>query len=336
MAKPPAGKKSAPPSKKTPTKPAAPKKAAGSVAPARKAAPAKKAPAASAKPAKPIKAAAPPKAKAPAKPPAKAESQPATPAPTDSVLTDKQQRFVDEYMVDMNATQAAIRAGYSPDTAEQIGYQQLQKTSVVRAIAEARKKQQERTAITADLVLTRIANIALADPRELVEVKIGCCRCCYGIGHKYQRTLLEMNSDREVWIDKGKNPGDFDEQGGIGFNPLLLPVHDCPECGGDGQPRTVLKDTRNLSELGAALYAGAKQTKYGIEVLTHSQMDALDKLAKHVGLYEKDNEQKTDPLATLLQRIASGNGNGFKPVVDDPERPAASMPMQPDDPDDGS
>ncbi len=100
MAKPPASKKSAPPSKKSTPKPAAPKKAAGSVAPARKAAPAKKAPAASTKPAKPVKAAAPPKAKAPVKTPAKAESQPATPTPTDTVLTDKQQRFVDEYMVD--------------------------------------------------------------------------------------------------------------------------------------------------------------------------------------------------------------------------------------------
>lgn len=339
MAKPPADKKSAPPSKKTPTKPAAPKKAAGSVAPARKAAPAKKAPAASAKPAKPAKAAkaaAPPKAKAPAKPPAKAESQPATPAPTDSVLTDKQQRFVDEYMVDMNATQAAIRAGYSPHTANEQGSQLLAKLSIQRALNAARKAQQERTQITADGVLREAWNIVTADTRELVELKTGCCRCCYGEGHKWQRTVGEMNRDREKWVEKGNNPAEFDEQGGIGFNPLRAPHAECPECGGDGHARVVLKDTRYLSEKAIALYAGAKQTQFGIEVKLQDKSSYAERLFRHLGLYEKDNEQKTDPLATLLQRIASGNGNGFKPVVDDPERPAASMPMRPDEPDDGS
>ena len=56
----------------------------------------------------------------------------------------------------------------------------------------------------------------------------------------------------------------------------------------------------------------------------HSKLDALEKLAKHVGLYQKDNEQKTDPLAALLARIASGNSNGFTPVHDDPEAPTPS------------
>lgn len=157
-----------------------------------------------------------------------------------------------------------------------------------------------------------------------MEVKTGCCRCCHGEGHKFQRTLLEMNSDRERWLDKGKDPSEFDEQGGIGFNPLLLPHPECPNCGGDGDARTVLKDTRHLSPSAAALYAGAKQTKDGIEIKMHSKLDALEKLAKHVGLYQKDNEQKTDPLAALLHRISGGNSNGFAPVQDDPEAPTGS------------
>lgn len=304
MAKPPAGKKSAPPSKKTTTKPAATKKAAGSVAPARKAVPAKKAPAASAKPAKPVKAAAPPKAKAPAKTPTKAESPPNTPTPTDTVLTDKQQRFVDEYMVDMNATQAAIRAGYSPHTANEQGSQLLAKLSIQRALNAARKEQQERTQITADGVLREAWNIVTADTRELVELKTGCCRCCYGEGHRWQRTVGEMNRDREKWVEKVSNPAEFDEQGGIGFNPLRAPH---PECGGDGRARVVLKDTRYLSEKGSALYAGAKQTQFGIEVKTHDKSPYAEKLFRHLGLYEKDNDQKIDSLASLLQRIASAH-----------------------------
>ena len=239
-------------------------------------------------------------------------------------LTEKQQRFVDEYLVDLNATQAAIRAGYSPHTANEQGAQLLAKLSVQHAVREARSAQQKRTAITADTVLMEIANIALADARELVEVKTGCCRSCWGEGFKFQRTVGEYNHDREQWLNKGKDPSEFEDQGGIGFNPLKMPHPECPTCGGDGDARAVLKDTRTLSPRAAALYAGAKQTKDGIEIKMHSKLDALEKLAKHVGLYQKDNEQKTDPLAALLARIASGNSNGFTPVQDDPEAPAGS------------
>ena len=231
---------------------------------------------------------------------------------------------MDEYLVDLNATQAAIRAGYSPHTANEQGAQLLAKLSVQHAVREARSAQQKRTAITADTVLMEIANIALADARELVEVKTGCCRCCWGEGFKFQRTVGEYNHDREQWLNKGKDPSEFEDQGGIGFNPLKLPHPECPTCGGDGDARAVLKDTRTLSPRAAALYAGAKQTKDGIEIKMHSKLDALEKLAKHVGLYQKDNEQKTDPLAALLARIASGNSNGFTPVQDDPEAPAGS------------
>lgn len=71
-------------------------------------------------------------------------------------LTAKQQRFVDEYLVDLNATQAAMRAGYSEKTAEQQGYQLLQKTSVAAEIQAAKDRRSERTGITSDYVLATI------------------------------------------------------------------------------------------------------------------------------------------------------------------------------------
>lgn len=83
-------------------------------------------------------------------------------------LTPKQQRFVEEYLIDLNATQAAIRAGYSPKTAEQQGYQLLQKTSVVAAIAEAQEARSKRTEITQDMVLQELARIGFADIRKAV------------------------------------------------------------------------------------------------------------------------------------------------------------------------
>ena len=65
-----------------------------------------------------------------------------------------------------------------------------------------------------------------------------------------------------------------------------------------------------------------------------SKLDAIEKLAKHLGVYEKDNQQKADPLTALLTRIASGNNNGFVPVAIDPERPSAAKPLSPIEPDD--
>ena len=71
-------------------------------------------------------------------------------------LTEKQKRFVEEYLVDLNATQAAIRAGYSINRASELGYQLLQKTTVSDAIQSAMKKRQNRTEITQDMVLKEI------------------------------------------------------------------------------------------------------------------------------------------------------------------------------------
>src|SRR5262245_17125953 len=68
-------------------------------------------------------------------------------------LTRKQQRFVEEYLRDLNATQAAIRAGYSARNADKIGSQLVGKTRVAEAIAAAQTERSEKTRITAARVL---------------------------------------------------------------------------------------------------------------------------------------------------------------------------------------
>ncbi|MDR2274368.1 MAG: terminase small subunit [Sphingobacterium sp.] len=83
------------------------------------------------------------------------------------VLTDKQQRFVEEYMVDLNATQAAIRAGYSVDTAQQMGSENLSKPVIQEAIQQQKQLLSESTGITAERVLAEYAKIAFSDVREL-------------------------------------------------------------------------------------------------------------------------------------------------------------------------
>ena len=82
-------------------------------------------------------------------------------------LTPKQAAFVKEYLIDKNATQAAIRAGYSAKTADRIGPELLGKTCVEAAVNRNLIKQQERTEVTADRVLRELANIAFADTRKI-------------------------------------------------------------------------------------------------------------------------------------------------------------------------
>ncbi len=84
-------------------------------------------------------------------------------------LTPKQKRFVAEYLVDLNATAAAIRAGYSKKTAEAIGYENLRKPQIESAINKARQEQQKRTEITQDMVILETAKIAFFDIRKLFD-----------------------------------------------------------------------------------------------------------------------------------------------------------------------
>lgn len=88
-------------------------------------------------------------------------------------LTAKQKRFVAEYMLDLNATQAAIRAGYSQRRASEIAYQLLQKTPVQDAIAAAQEIREKRLDITADRVVAELARLAFADTTTAVRIEGG-------------------------------------------------------------------------------------------------------------------------------------------------------------------
>ena len=74
-------------------------------------------------------------------------------------LNPKQQRFVEEYLVDLNATQAAIRAKYSEKTARSVGAENLTKPDIAKAIQEAMAERSERTEIDQDYVLTRTREV---------------------------------------------------------------------------------------------------------------------------------------------------------------------------------
>lgn len=86
-------------------------------------------------------------------------------------LTDKQQRFVDEYLIDLNATQAAIRAGYSAKTADRIGPELLGKTCVSEAISRKMAARSRRTGVNQDRVVIELAKVAFAKMTDIVDSK---------------------------------------------------------------------------------------------------------------------------------------------------------------------
>lgn len=84
-------------------------------------------------------------------------------------LTDKQEQFCLEYVVDFNATQAAIRAGYSKKTAKQIGEQNLSKVDVASRIKELKKPREDAPKNLRERILKRLEDIAFTDLNEFME-----------------------------------------------------------------------------------------------------------------------------------------------------------------------
>lgn len=129
-------------------------------------------------------------------------------------LTPKQQRFVEEYLIDLNATQAAIRAGYSEKTAYSVGHENLKKPEIQKAIEEAQNKRAEQTQIDAAYVLRRLVEIDQMDVLDIMDdqMKIRPVNEWPKVWRQYVVNLENLElSDGEgcfkkiKWPDKVKN-----------------------------------------------------------------------------------------------------------------------------------
>ncbi len=217
-----------------------------------------------------------------------------------SQLTDRQEMFVREYMVDWNARQAAIRAGYSPVSAQEQGSRLLTLAKVREAIETLASARARRLGIDADELMRVWASIVSLDANEISQLRRVCCSFCWGEGHQRQYTPSGLEDARKKHererarlkkADADDDIGEFPEYTDAWYDKRKEPHENCPECHGQGIVEVFFTDTRKLSPAARLVYAGVKAGRDGIEILTMSKEKAADNLARALGLFkEKEAE----------------------------------------------
>jgi Phage terminase, small subunit len=206
-------------------------------------------------------------------------------------LNDMQIRFVEEYLIDLNRTAAYKRAGYKGEgnTAYVNASRLLRNAKVAAAVRDSMDARARRTQITQDAVLQWWWDIATADATQLTELHRYCCRYCWGFGHNYQwRDMVEFEEKHMEAIEKKqRTPVD---SGGYGYDALVDPNPECPRCNGLGLSRPVFHDTRDASGAARRLFAGVKEGKFGLEIITRNQDEALKMVAQHLGMLKSKTE----------------------------------------------
>lgn len=211
-------------------------------------------------------------------------------------LNRQQRLFADLCCAGISQTEAYERAGFKSKgrAATACASRLAAEPAVIAYIQNRTKTLLEESGVTIQSVLKRFVDTMDADPNELIELRRGCCRFCYGVDHRYQYTPAELERAIVTWmaVDKEKNtdPKAFDAAGGLGYDPRKAPHKDCPECWGDGTERVIAKDTRKLSPAARRLYAGVKVTQHGLEIKTRDQDAAQLNVAKHLGMFKEKVE----------------------------------------------
>ncbi len=163
-------------------------------------------------------------------------------------LTDKQRRFCEEYIVDLNATQAAIRAEYSEKTAYSMGQRLLKKVEAQEYIKQLKEERAARTQIEADRVIYELSLIAFSNAADYAAVVD-------------EETYVEVDGN---WIKL------LDDDGNPVMRRTVKPVL-----------------TKDLTAEQKRALAVIKKGRDGFEVKPYDKVRALELLGKHIGLFEE-------------------------------------------------
>ena len=223
---------------------------------------------------------------------------PSVPSARRGSCDERQQLFAEHWLVYRNATQAYKHA-YNPNASYEVA--RTRGTEVFRlpavqaeiaALQEAARNNSPAVA-SVDWLLRRLVDIGTADPRELIGLKVGCCRYCHGDGNLYQWREREYweaveKAERDVRLAPPSLKGEIrmpDLAGGFGFNATKPPNPDCPQCHGEGLERFVPRDTDNLSDQALLLYGGVKVKRDGYEIVLADQGKALELAGRIMGAF---------------------------------------------------
>ena len=141
-------------------------------------------------------------------------------------MTNKQKRFADEYLIDCNATQAAIRAGYSKKTARQIGDSLLSKLDIRGYIDNRLEKMQNKNIADATEVMEYLTSVLRGESTSEVVVVEGC-----GDGYSEARNIDKAPDEKEKLKAAellGKRYGIFTDKIGVSVEPVTI-VNDLKE-----------------------------------------------------------------------------------------------------------
>lgn len=171
----------------------------------------------------------------------------------DIKLTAKQEKFCQEYLADLNATQSAIRAGYSIDTAHSIGWENLRKPEIQLRLTELRKELNDQNGNLAQQVIDELKKIGFSNIQDMLES-----------GNEI-KDITTLDRDKAAVISSiKKSKTTF----------------------GDGEGNE-----------------GEKET---VEFKMWDKLNALEKLGKHLGIFEADNKQKK---AVITVTVTDGDGD---------------------------
>ncbi|MFU0930333.1 terminase small subunit [Kluyvera cryocrescens] len=240
----------------------------------------------------------------------------------DDGLTAQQRLFVAEYLKDNNATQAAIRAGYSKKTAQEQSSRLLSNVKVAQVIAQQQKASIARTLGSADEVLAQMWQLATFDANQLSQYRRGACRYCWGFGHHYQwRDAVEFD-EAVAKIEGKEGTKQPEDPGGYGYDHNREPNPECPRCNGDGVGQPYFADTRKLSPDAALAYSGVKLGKNGVEITAISRERMYEAVMKRLGLADSEFAQRLQQIeidrrqleVEKLRKELAGDGDDDEPT----------------------
>jgi phage terminase small subunit len=197
-------------------------------------------------------------------------------------------RFVEEYAKDRNGTQAAIRAGYSVNSAGEQAVALLADPRVQAMVQAEQERVSKLANVEAAFVLQQWLELATADPSRVVNVRRVNCRHCWGIGGEYQWSAREYAKAFDAAINSGVKLPEC--TGGFGWKHNAEPNLDCSECNGEGREDVFIADTSALTGPERKLIAAVETTKDGVKIKMRDQDGAVKNLASYLGMLIEKRE----------------------------------------------